>query len=238
MRQCPDLLSDIDLQDRTLDAHGHNFAGWLTVNGPVQRRVREFLTEPAPPPSKPISTIARRAKTRPSDRQRVAGHDAKPADGRTSRYRLARSLFRSHPDARPRPAHRPGLHRPDVRGRALGSRQAGNRLRAPPPPDRSPVGTRGASIEDVRGGPAHAAVEATIATAGRASGSGDRQLYLAVRRYVTDNAGQSPVAHSRRPFRRHARACPDDRPPDAPKRLPCLPARGGPRISANRLSCR
>jgi hypothetical protein len=35
MRQCPDLLSDIDLQDRSLDAHGHNFAGWLTVNGPV-----------------------------------------------------------------------------------------------------------------------------------------------------------------------------------------------------------
>jgi hypothetical protein len=44
MRQCPDLLSDIDLRDRTLDAHGHNFAGWLTVNGPVQRRVRDFLT--------------------------------------------------------------------------------------------------------------------------------------------------------------------------------------------------
>jgi hypothetical protein len=36
-------LSDIDLQDRTLDAHGHNLPGWLTVNGPVQRRVRDFL---------------------------------------------------------------------------------------------------------------------------------------------------------------------------------------------------
>jgi hypothetical protein len=34
---------DIDLQDRTLDAHGHNLSGWLTVNGPVQRRVGEFL---------------------------------------------------------------------------------------------------------------------------------------------------------------------------------------------------
>jgi hypothetical protein len=50
LRQCPDLLSDIDLQDRSLDAHGHNFAGWMTVNGPGQRRVREFLA-PAPPPS-------------------------------------------------------------------------------------------------------------------------------------------------------------------------------------------
>jgi hypothetical protein len=34
----------IDLQDRTLDAHGHNLSGWMTVNGPVQRRVREFLS--------------------------------------------------------------------------------------------------------------------------------------------------------------------------------------------------
>ena len=39
----PELLADIDLQDRALDAHGHNFAGWLTVNGTVQRRVRDYL---------------------------------------------------------------------------------------------------------------------------------------------------------------------------------------------------
>jgi FMN phosphatase YigB (HAD superfamily) len=98
MRQCPDLLSDIDLRDRSLDAHGHNFAGWLTVNGPVSvasaipdgehRRLRNLCRRPAG-----------RATPRAADRQRVAGHDTEPPDIRTSRHRLARSLFRAHPDA-------------------------------------------------------------------------------------------------------------------------------------------
>jgi hypothetical protein len=99
MRQCPDLLSDIDLRDRALDAHGHNFAGWLTVNGPVQRRVREFLRASTAAFETYVDDLLDGSAPRPPDRQRVAGHDTKPPDIRTSRYHVARPLFRSHPDA-------------------------------------------------------------------------------------------------------------------------------------------
>jgi hypothetical protein len=62
-------------------------------------------------------------------------------------------------------------------------------------------------------------------------------LYLAVRRYVTDNAGQSPA----RILAAHAAAMPElarmiVRP--TPKRFPSSPAKADPRISESRSSCR
>jgi glycosyltransferase involved in cell wall biosynthesis len=206
MRQCPEMLSGIDLQDRTLDAHGHNLPGWLTVNGPVQRRVRDFL----------------RASTAAFDDYLDALLDGRKTallidsgwQGTTQSL-----LTAAHPDTQWRglyfgriltPAHDPrivqdciglmfeaehwSLKRPEtafVRHRHL--------IEALLEP-------AAASIEDVRGGPAAPAVEASIASCATAEPDpDDDELYLAVRRYITDNAGQSPA----RILAAHAAAMPE-----------------------------
>jgi glycosyltransferase involved in cell wall biosynthesis len=193
-RQCPELLSDVDLQDRTLDAHGHNFSGWMTVNGPVQRRVREFLRASTAAFDVYLDDIL-------DGRKRALLIDS-GWQGTTQSL-----LTASHPDTTWRglyfgriltPAHDPRIL-PDCIGLMFEGEHWD-----PDRPETAFVRHRhlieallepaSASIEDVRGGPAKDAVEATIASCRATAPDPDTdQLYLAVRRYVTDHAGQSPV---------------------------------------------
>jgi len=201
MRQCPELLADIDLQDRTLDAHGHNFAGWLTVNGTVQRRVRDYLK---------ASTAAFETEI-----------DA-ALDGRRRALLIdsgwqgtAQSLLAAaHPDI-----HWRGLyfgriltqaHDPAIVPDCIGLMFEAERW-DPQRPETAFVRHRhlieallepdAPSIEDIRGGPAKTAVEAMIDACRSATPDPVTDaLYLAVRSYVADHAGQSPArilaAHS------------------------------------------
>ena len=45
LRHHPNRLAGLNLNTADLDAHGHNFPGWLTVKGPVQNTVHEYLKE-------------------------------------------------------------------------------------------------------------------------------------------------------------------------------------------------
>jgi glycosyltransferase involved in cell wall biosynthesis len=201
MRQCPDLLSDIDLRDRSLDAHGHNFAGWLTVNGPVQRRVRDFLTE---------STVA--FETYVDDlldgRRRALLIDS-GWQGTTQSL-----LSSARPDTDWRGLYFGRILTPE-HDRRIVQDCIGLLFEAetwdPDRPETAFVRHRhlietllepaAPSVEDVRGGPAHAAVEAMIEDCRHAPPDPETDaLYLAVRSYVTDNSGQRPsrilAAHS------------------------------------------
>jgi hypothetical protein len=201
MRQCPDLLSDIDLRDRSLDAHGHNFAGWLTVNGPVQRRVRDFLTE---------STVA--FETYVDDlldgRRRALLIDS-GWQGTTQSL-----LTSARPDTDWRGLYFGRILTPE-HDRRIVQDCIGLMFEAetwdPDRPETAFVRHRhlietllepaAPSVEDVRGGPAHAAVEAMIEDCRHAPPDPETDaLYLAVRSYVTDNSGQRPsrilAAHS------------------------------------------
>jgi glycosyltransferase involved in cell wall biosynthesis len=43
LRHQPERLRAMDLDAEELNAHGHNFPGWITVKGPVQREVVDYL---------------------------------------------------------------------------------------------------------------------------------------------------------------------------------------------------
>lgn len=206
LRQCPEYLSGIDLGDRTLDAHGHNFAGWITVNGPVQRRVREFLNESTAAFEKQVDALLdgrRRALLIDSGWQGTA--QSLLAGARSDTH--WRGLYFGRILT---PAHDPAIVQ-DCIGLMFEAERWNPRQ-----PETAFVRHRhlieallepGApSIEDVRGGPARAAAERMIDACRSARPDPEADaLYLAVRRYVADNAGQSPA----RILAAHAAAMPE-----------------------------
>jgi glycosyltransferase involved in cell wall biosynthesis len=194
LRHRPDLLSEIDLKDRSLDAHGHNFAGWITVNGPAQRRLRAFLGDSTTAFRTQMETLLdgrRRALLIDSGWQGTTQGllTAAFADTHWRGLYFGRILT---------PAHDPTIV-PDCIG-LLFEAEAWD----PERPETAFVRHRhliecllepGApSIEDVPGGPAGAAVDRMVEDCRAALPDPQTDaLYLAARRYVEDNRGQSPA---------------------------------------------
>jgi hypothetical protein len=194
LRHRPDLLSEIDLKDRSLDAHGHNFAGWITVNGPAQRRVRAFLGDSTTAFRTQMETLLdgrRRALLIDSGWQGTTQSllTAAFADTHWRGLYFGRILT---------PAHDPTIV-PDCIG-LLFEAEAWD----PERPETAFVRHRhliecllepaAPSIEDVPGGPAGAAVDRMVEDCRTALPDPQTDaLYLAARRYVEDNRGQSPA---------------------------------------------
>ena len=235
MRQCPELLADIDLQDRALDAHGHNFAGWLTVNGTVQRRVRDYLK---------ASTAAFEAEIDATlgGRRRALLIDS-------GWQGTAQSLLAAaHPDIHWRglyfgriltQGHDPGIV-PDCIGLMFEAerwdpqtpetafvrhRHLIEALLEPRRPldrgcPRRPRENRGRGADRrLPLGPAR---------------SGHRRALSRGAELCRRSCGRKPGAHPRRPFRRHAGTGAHDRATERGRSFPFLPPRGAPPISANR----
>jgi glycosyltransferase involved in cell wall biosynthesis len=141
-----------------------------------------------------MSTIFSRAAPRPPDRQRVAGHDTKPPDIGPSRHHWRGLYF--------------GRILTPEHDRRIVQDCIGLMFEAEAwDPDRPETAfvrhrhlietllePRAPSVEDVRGGPARSAVETAIERLQAAAPTPeDDALYLAVRSYVADNAGQRPA---------------------------------------------
>lgn len=194
MRNCPDRLSGLDLGDRRLDAHGHNLAGWLTVDGPVQRRLTGFLTETS--------------RAFDADLRELTGGAPRALLVDSGWQGTAQSLLAgAYPEMTWRglyfgriltPAHDPAIV-PDCIG-LMFEAEAWDPTR----PETAIVRHRhliegllepGApSVEDAVGGPADKAARAMIRACTRATPRDEEDaLFVNVRRYVRDHAGQSPA---------------------------------------------
>lgn len=190
LRNRPDLLEGLDLADRALDAHGHNLPGWLTVKAPAQRRLTTFLEE---------SSAAFDAEV-----DGLLGGRGRALLVDSGWQGTTQSLLASaYPATRWRglyfgriltPAHDPRivqdaiglLFEADDRDPAIPEtafvrhRHLVENLLEPGAP----------SIEDVRNGPAGDAVNRAIAACAAAPDPVADALYLQVRAYVADHAGQ------------------------------------------------
>jgi glycosyltransferase involved in cell wall biosynthesis len=192
MRHRPDLLRGIDLADPTLDAHGHNLAGWLTVKGPAQRRLIAFLEESSTAFDAEVAELLRgrgRALLVDSGWQGTTQALLAAAyPGTTWRgLYFGRILTTSHD--------------PRIVPDAIGLLFEGEAW-DPSRPETAFVRHRhliecllepaAPSVEDVRGGPARLAVARTITACSEAPPDPDEDaLYLHARAYVADHAGQS-----------------------------------------------
>jgi hypothetical protein len=143
MRQCPEILSGIDLQDRSLDAHGHNLRGLVDGQrpGPASR---------AGLPEGQHRRLRRLSRRRCSTGVKRALLIDSGWQGTTQSL-----LTAAHPDTHWRglyfgriltPAHDPRIVQ-DCIGLMFEAEHwepeaARNRLRSTPPPDRSAVGAR------------------------------------------------------------------------------------------------
>lgn len=192
MRQAPERLAGIDLEDRALDAHGHNFAGWLTVNGPTQRRVRDYLLASS--------------KAFDAQLEDLIGQNRRAVLIDSGWQGTTQSLLASaYPQTEWRGLYfgriLTGQHDPRIVRDCIGllfEAEAWDPAR----PETAFVRHRhlietllepnAASIEDVRGGPAAPSVETMIEACKTAGTNPERDgLYLAARRYVADNSGQA-----------------------------------------------
>lgn len=193
MRHCPDRLDGLDLRDRSLDAHGHNLAGWLTVDGTVQRRLHGYLADSGEAFERMMTDLlggAERALLIDSGWQGTAQSLLTAAFPETAWRGLyfGRILTETHD---PRiTADCIGLMFEDDRWVPGRPETAFTRHRHLIETLLEPAAP---SVEDVRGGPAAAATEAMIAACRTAVPDPETdRLYIEVRRYVSDHAGQSP----------------------------------------------
>ena len=194
VRHRPDVFDGLDLGDRALDAHGHNFPGWLTVNGPVQRRLRDFLEE---------SSVAFDAELR-----RLLDGCERALLIDSGWQGTAQSLLAAaYPDIAWRglyfgriltPRHDPRIV-PDCIGLLFEAESYD-----PARPETAFVRHRhlieallepnAPSVEDIRNGPAGDAAERMIAACcGAVPDPQTDALYLHVRKYVEDHSGQDIV---------------------------------------------
>lgn len=191
MRHQPEWLDGLDLGDRALDAHGHNLPGWLTVNGPVQRRLRAFLEESTAAFDAELRRLMDgrgRALLVDSGWQGTAQALLTAAFPETAwRGLYFGRILTAHHDPRILPdciglmfeaeAYDPA--RPETA--FVRHRHLIETLLEPAAP----------SVEDVRNGPAGPAAERMVATCRDATPDPETDaLFLQVRRYVEDHAGQ------------------------------------------------
>ena len=194
MRNAPQRLAEIDLDTPDLDAHGHQFPGWIDSAFPAATALRAFLQESAAafePWFGSLVDTAGRVVLVDSGWQGTAQsliHRAYPELDVHGLY-LGRILTEGHD--------------PEIADRVIGLLFQAETYR-PDAPETAIVLHRhlfeallepnGPSIEDIPGGPCDGAARAQIAACKADDADGETDaLYRAVTRYLADRAQSGPA---------------------------------------------